>query len=550
MPNTILIKKSGTASAVPSSLSYGELAINYADGRLYYKNAAGSIVPLTANSGLNAKLDALTFNGSTTTFNLASSSTAVTPANANSLLISLNGVIQEPGVAYTVSGSQITFTVAPVSTDTFFGVHLTGGAVGGGAGAGGDAVTATPSQITANQNNYALPSNTDIVRLSSNAVRTITGFEADAGAVVTLYNVGGFDIRIDHEDTASTAANRVTSATGADIVLSPNDNITLVYDSTSSRWRTSGVVKTVTTGQAAVYEFLRNSAPADATGSLGAWTWTLPAGAKFLEILVLGGGGGGASGMRGAAGTTRSGGGGGGCSSISIFDVSVASLSTTTASVTVGAGGAGGASVTTDNSNGNASSSGGVSSVDFGIYRFSTGVGRGAAAPTSSTAAGALGSQASSLPGQVFGEAGRDGGVGAAGTAAVTAPNNANQLRSGAGGGGINSSNTAFAGGTGSLPGQSNSGGSSFGGWLTLPTLPAAGAAGGGNGTSATFAALPMTAGGAGAGGGGHASGAGGSGGNGAIGGGGGGGGASVNGFASGAGGNGGDGYVRITVWF
>lgn len=550
MPNTILIKKSGTASAVPSTLSYGELALNYADGRLYYKNSAGNIVPLTANSGLNAKLDALTFNGSTTTFNLTSSSTAVTPANANSLLISLNGVIQEPGVAYTVSGSQITFTVAPASADTFFGVHLTGGAIGGGTGAGGDAVTATPSQITSNQNNYALPSNTDIVRLSSDAVRTITGFEADTGAVVTLYNVGSFDIRIDHEDTASTAANRVMSATGADIVLAPTDNVTLVYDSTSSRWRTSGVVKTVTTGQVAVYEFLRNSAPADATGSLGVWTWSLPAGAKFLEILAIGGGGGGASGMRGAAGTTRSGGGGGGCSSISIFDVSVASLATTTATITVGAGGAGGASVTTNNSNGNASASGGQSFVNFGEYRFATGVGRGTAGPTSSSAAGALGSQASSLPGQFFGEAGAAGGVGAAGTAASQAPNNANQLRGGAGGGGINSSNTAFAGGTGGVPGQSTSGASTFGGYVTVPALPAAGAAGGGNGTSATFAALPITAGGSGGGGGGNASGVGGNGGNGAIGGGGGGGGASVNGFASGAGGNGGDGYVRITVWF
>lgn len=127
MPNTILLKKSGTASAVPSSLSHGELALNYADGRLFYKNSAGAIVSLTALSGNNAKLDALAFNGVTTTFNLANGGSAVSPASASSLLISLNGVLQEPGVAYTVSGSQITFVVAPASTDTFFGVHLTGG---------------------------------------------------------------------------------------------------------------------------------------------------------------------------------------------------------------------------------------------------------------------------------------------------------------------------------------------------------------------------------------------------------------------------------------
>jgi hypothetical protein len=546
MPSLIKIKRSDTPSATPPALEFGELALNYADGQLFYKNTAGSIVPLTAQSGLNAKLDALVFNGVTTTFNLASGGSAVSPASASSLLISLNGVVQEPGIAYTVSGSQITFAVAPASADTFFGVHLTGGGGGGGAVVAVDAVTATPAQITSNQNNYALPSNTDIVRLSSDATRTITGIAADSGAVVTLYNVGAFDIRIDHEDTASTAANRVTSATGADIVLAPNDNITLVYDSTSSRWRTSGVVKTVTTGQVAVYEFLRNSAPADATGSLGAWTWSLPANAKVLELVVISGGGGGGSGMRGAAGTTRSGGGGGGCSSIGNFIVNVASLPTLTVNITVGAGGGGGASVTTNDTNGNTGGGGGGSFVDFGNYRFWVGGGRGQQSGASSASApGALNSQNSNAPGQFFGAAGNIGGVGVAGTSANISFNANNQLNSGAGGGGINSSNTAFAGGAGAHSGSSN-----FGGYLSFPAVPAAGAAGGGNGTSATFAALPMTAGGAGAGGGGHASGAGGSGGNGAIGGGGGGGGASVNGFNSGAGGNGGDGYVRITVWF
>ena len=41
---TIAIKKSATGSAVPSSLAFGELAINYADGKLYYKNVNSSIV--------------------------------------------------------------------------------------------------------------------------------------------------------------------------------------------------------------------------------------------------------------------------------------------------------------------------------------------------------------------------------------------------------------------------------------------------------------------------------------------------------------------------
>lgn len=48
MPNTIKLKNSGTASNVPSSLEFGELGLNYADGKLYYKNASNTIVQFSA----------------------------------------------------------------------------------------------------------------------------------------------------------------------------------------------------------------------------------------------------------------------------------------------------------------------------------------------------------------------------------------------------------------------------------------------------------------------------------------------------------------------
>ena len=42
--NTILIhKKSGITGNTPSSLANGEMALNYADGKLYYKNSTGKI---------------------------------------------------------------------------------------------------------------------------------------------------------------------------------------------------------------------------------------------------------------------------------------------------------------------------------------------------------------------------------------------------------------------------------------------------------------------------------------------------------------------------
>jgi hypothetical protein len=49
MPNTVIqLKKSATTSSVPSDLANGELAINFADGKLFYKNTAGFIAEISS----------------------------------------------------------------------------------------------------------------------------------------------------------------------------------------------------------------------------------------------------------------------------------------------------------------------------------------------------------------------------------------------------------------------------------------------------------------------------------------------------------------------
>ena len=67
---------------------------------------------------------ASSFTGSTAgPFNLTVGGTAVLPGNEQSCIISISGVIQDPA-AYTISGSQITFTSNPAGSDTFFGTVL------------------------------------------------------------------------------------------------------------------------------------------------------------------------------------------------------------------------------------------------------------------------------------------------------------------------------------------------------------------------------------------------------------------------------------------
>lgn len=77
------------------------------------------------NTGQYSKLDSIagSFDGSVTTFSLEQNGTAVTPS-AQNCLISLGGVIQEPFVAFSVTGSILNFTEAPATDDTFFGIVM------------------------------------------------------------------------------------------------------------------------------------------------------------------------------------------------------------------------------------------------------------------------------------------------------------------------------------------------------------------------------------------------------------------------------------------
>ncbi len=104
--------------------------------------------------------------------------------------------------------------------------------------AGTGAGVLTPSQITSNQNDYAPTGHGSVAqfRLSTDAARDVTGLAGGATArLVTIHNVGSFDLTLKDESGSSTAANRF--ALGADLRLKPDHAIALRYDATSSRWR-------------------------------------------------------------------------------------------------------------------------------------------------------------------------------------------------------------------------------------------------------------------------------------------------------------------------
>jgi len=71
------------------------------------------------------KLDGISPNGNST-YGLTYSSSSIEPGQAEKMMVSVNGVIQEPGVGFTVSGSNITFGAALTSDDVVDFIILMG----------------------------------------------------------------------------------------------------------------------------------------------------------------------------------------------------------------------------------------------------------------------------------------------------------------------------------------------------------------------------------------------------------------------------------------
>jgi hypothetical protein len=102
------------------------------------------------------------------------------------------------------------------------------------------AATITPSQITANQDDYNPTglSTASVVRLSSNSSIFINGIvkSGSHNAQLTLINVGSFNIQLPDQAGTSTAAYRF-ALSSATYLLKPGASCVLLYDTTASRWR-------------------------------------------------------------------------------------------------------------------------------------------------------------------------------------------------------------------------------------------------------------------------------------------------------------------------
>lgn len=98
--------------------------------------------------------------------------------------------------------------------------------------------TISPSQITADQNDYAPTgfATATALRIDLDAAHAITGIAGGVGGrTIIIHNISAFALTLKNESASSAAANRF--AVGDDVEVVASSTVMLRYDATSSRWR-------------------------------------------------------------------------------------------------------------------------------------------------------------------------------------------------------------------------------------------------------------------------------------------------------------------------
>jgi hypothetical protein len=153
MSNKVLLKKSSVLGKVPatSDLDYGELALNYADGLLYFKNASNTVqsfaaynsatVTLTATQTLTNKtltsptLNTPSINGGSVSL---ANGTLIVPTSASPAQTDVGAIVYDTAIGTLTigTGSGRKSLVEPTASQTLTNKTLTSPTINGGAVSG------------------------------------------------------------------------------------------------------------------------------------------------------------------------------------------------------------------------------------------------------------------------------------------------------------------------------------------------------------------------------------------------------------------------------
>jgi hypothetical protein len=114
---TGVFTSSGTTDQRPAVPTVGLVRFNTTNGSLEYYNGT-TFENIAVQGTVNITKDSFTGDNSTISYTLS-----VTPADENNILVFVGNVHQNPDVAYSLSGSTLTFSSPPPDTHTIVVLH-------------------------------------------------------------------------------------------------------------------------------------------------------------------------------------------------------------------------------------------------------------------------------------------------------------------------------------------------------------------------------------------------------------------------------------------
>lgn len=199
MSTTIKLKKSGATGNIPSnsSLEFGELALNYADGILYYKNATNTISQISGSAA--------------NTFETINANGTLIIADSNTDILSLLA-----GDAVYITGNGITdaITIGVRSNDSFFS-------------------TATNTLATANIVNAVYSIATSAYAKANAPITIKEVYASNANVINTFNNINTIQFDAD---------------SGMAVVDESNNTVTIQLNSTFKNWYVDGSPGLVASG--------------------------------------------------------------------------------------------------------------------------------------------------------------------------------------------------------------------------------------------------------------------------------------------------------------
>jgi len=160
---------------------------------------------------------------------------------SGTVIMAVNGIVQSTS-DFSVVGALVTYSgiSLPTGASVVFYYWVS---TGSGGGSGSYSVIVASHTLASGANADVTPLGwqaTNVGRWDSPAAATVSGIAAITGtgmALKKLYNVGSYNITLQHENSGSLAANRLIIPGAVDLIVEPDDVVDMFYDSITTRWR-------------------------------------------------------------------------------------------------------------------------------------------------------------------------------------------------------------------------------------------------------------------------------------------------------------------------